>query len=87
VKNRPIRSTFSIFATHFDLAHKCLDDAAFAAYGWQPDLTDEEILEKLLGSIWRGVKRTSTSEKPIVTPFIFRWRLIFGSEASILFVV
>jgi hypothetical protein len=28
--------------------HKCLDDAVFAAYGWSPDLSDEEILEKLL---------------------------------------
>jgi hypothetical protein len=25
-----------------------LDEAVFAAYGWRPDLTDEEILEKLL---------------------------------------
>lgn len=25
-----------------------LDEAIFAAYGWPPDLTDEEILEKLL---------------------------------------
>jgi hypothetical protein len=49
VKSRPIRSTFSIFATRFDLTHKRLDDAVFAAYGWQPDLTDEEIVEKLLG--------------------------------------
>ena len=25
-----------------------LDEAVFAAYGWKPDLSDEEILEKLL---------------------------------------
>jgi hypothetical protein len=25
-----------------------LDQAVFAAYGWQSDLSDEEILEKLL---------------------------------------
>ena len=29
-------------------AHKRLDAAVFAAYGWNPDLSDEEILEKLL---------------------------------------
>jgi len=30
------------------LAHKRLDEAVFAAYGWKSDLSDEEILEKLL---------------------------------------
>jgi len=25
-----------------------LDEAVFAAYGWKPDLNDDEILEKLL---------------------------------------
>jgi hypothetical protein len=30
------------------LAHKPLDEAVFAAYGWKSDLSDEEILEKLL---------------------------------------
>ena len=29
-------------------AHKRLDEAVLAAYGWKPDLSDEEILEKLL---------------------------------------
>ncbi|MEO7794372.1 MAG: hypothetical protein ABIV06_06310 [Thermoanaerobaculia bacterium] len=31
-----------------DLAHKKLDEAVFAAYGWPSDLTDEQILERLL---------------------------------------
>jgi type II restriction/modification system DNA methylase subunit YeeA len=31
-----------------DLAHKKLDEAVFAAYGWPADLTDEQILERLL---------------------------------------
>jgi hypothetical protein len=30
------------------LAHKRLDEAVFAAYGWQVNLSDEEILERLL---------------------------------------
>lgn len=34
--------------TWLDLAHKRLDEAVFTAYGWKSDLTDEEILEKLL---------------------------------------
>jgi hypothetical protein len=31
-----------------DFAHKRLDEAVFAAYGWHSDLSEEEILEKLL---------------------------------------
>jgi hypothetical protein len=31
-----------------DLAHKKLDEAVFAAYGWKPDMSDEEILANLL---------------------------------------
>ena len=34
--------------TWLDLAHKKLDAADFAAYGWPVGLTDEEILERLL---------------------------------------
>jgi len=30
------------------LIHKKLDQAVFAAYDWKSDLSDEEILEKLL---------------------------------------
>ena len=29
-------------------AHRKLDEAVFAAYGWPMDLTDEQILERLL---------------------------------------
>ena len=31
-----------------DFVIKKLDEAVFAAYGWKSDLSDEEILEKLL---------------------------------------
>jgi hypothetical protein len=34
--------------TWLDLAHRKLDAAAFDAYGWSHDLSDEEILERLL---------------------------------------
>jgi hypothetical protein len=29
-------------------AHRRLDEAVFAAYGWSPDLTDDELLAKRL---------------------------------------
>ncbi len=32
---------------HFISQHKRHDEAVFAAYGWCPDLSDEEILERL----------------------------------------
>jgi hypothetical protein len=35
--------------TWLDLAHRKLDEAVFAAYGWDPSMSDEEILAKLLG--------------------------------------
>ena len=31
-----------------DLAHKKLDAAVFAAYGWDTGMSDEELLERLL---------------------------------------
>ena len=31
-----------------DLAHRSLDEAVFAAYGWSPSLTDDELLAALL---------------------------------------
>ena len=34
--------------TWLDIAHMKLDAAVFAAYGWPADLTDEEILARLL---------------------------------------
>jgi hypothetical protein len=34
--------------TWLDLAHKKLEVAVAAAYGWSAELTDEQILEKLL---------------------------------------
>ncbi len=31
-----------------NLAHRKLDEAVFAAYGWDPAISDEELLERLL---------------------------------------
>lgn len=48
LKRRTLTNLYNQRPTWLDLAHKKLDEAVFAAYGWPPDITDEEILEKLL---------------------------------------
>ncbi len=47
-KKRTLTDLYNERPTWLDLAHKKLDEAVFAAYGWESDLSDEEILEKLL---------------------------------------
>ncbi len=48
LQKRTLTNLYNQRPAWLDLAHKKLDEAVFAAYGWQPTLTDEEILEKLL---------------------------------------
>jgi len=48
LKKRTLTNLYNERPTWLDLAHKKLDAAVAAAYGWSADLTDEEILEKLL---------------------------------------
>ena len=45
---RTLTNLYNQRPTWLDLAHKRLDEAVFAAYGWPSTLSDEEILEKLL---------------------------------------
>jgi len=45
---RTLTNLYNQRPTWLDLAHKKLDEAVFAAYGWPPDLTDDQILEGLL---------------------------------------
>ena len=47
-KKRTLTNLYNQRPTWLDLAHKRLDEAVFAAYGWKSDLSDEEILERLL---------------------------------------
>ncbi|MBI3829440.1 MAG: hypothetical protein HY291_07980 [Planctomycetes bacterium] len=42
-------------------AHRKLDEAVFAAYGWPPDLSDDEILKRLLDL---NLSRAGTAAKP-----------------------
>jgi hypothetical protein len=45
---RTLTNLYNQRPTWLELAHQKLDRAVFAAYGWKSDLSDEEILEKLL---------------------------------------
>ena len=50
-----------------DIAHKKLDAAVVAAYGWPPDLTDDQILERLLAlNLERAAEegKTASLKKP-----------------------
>jgi type II restriction/modification system DNA methylase subunit YeeA len=48
LKKRTLTNLYNERPTWVDLAHKRLDEAVFAAYGWKPDLSEEQILERLL---------------------------------------
>jgi len=48
LKQRTLTNLYNQRPTWLDLAHKRLDVAVAAAYGWPADLTDEQILERLL---------------------------------------
>jgi len=45
---RTLTNLYNERQTWLDLAHKRLDEAVFAAYGWEPSISDEEILARLL---------------------------------------
>jgi hypothetical protein len=48
LKRRTLTNLYNERPTWLDLAHRRLDEAVFAVYGWPADLSDEAILERLL---------------------------------------
>ena len=48
LKKRTLTNLYNQRPTWLDHAHRKLDEAVFAAYGWPADLTDDQLLEKLL---------------------------------------
>jgi type II restriction/modification system DNA methylase subunit YeeA len=48
LKKRTLTNLYNEYPHWLELAHRKLDQAVFAAYGWPDDLSDEEILERLL---------------------------------------
>ena len=45
---RTLTKLYNAHPTWLDLAHKKLDASVFAAYGWKPDMSDNDILAALL---------------------------------------
>lgn len=48
LKKRTLTNLYNERPTWLDLAHKRLDEAVFAAYGWPADLSDDDLLAALL---------------------------------------
>ena len=48
LKKRTLTNLYNQRPHWLELAHRKLDQAVFAAYGWSDDVSDEEILERLL---------------------------------------
>jgi hypothetical protein len=58
LSKRTLTNLYNQRPTWLDLAHKRLDEAVFAAYGWNPLISDDEILANLLAL---NLERESTS--------------------------
>lgn len=54
---RTLTNLYNERPTWLDLAHRKLDEAVFAAYGWEPSLSDDEVLTRLLALNQRRATR------------------------------
>ncbi len=61
LKKQALTNFYNARPTWLDLAHKRLDDAVLDAYAWPHDLTDDQILERLLAL---NLERTCSSKQP-----------------------
>ena len=48
LRTRTLTNLYNRRPTWLENAHRALDEAVFAAYGWPADLADEEVLASLL---------------------------------------
>ena len=61
LKKRTLTNLYNERPTWLDNAHRKLDEAVFAAYGWNAGMTDEEILENLLAlNLYRAAHEGTT---------------------------
>jgi len=57
---RTLTNLYNARPTWLDMAHRRLDSAVLDAYGWPHDLTDDQILERLLAL---NAERAATSDE------------------------
>lgn len=56
LRARTLTNLYNQCPTWLELAHRRLDEAVSAAYGWDPGISDEKILERLLAlNLERGI--------------------------------
>jgi type II restriction/modification system DNA methylase subunit YeeA len=61
LKKRTLTNLYNARPTWLDNAHKKLDAAVFAAYGWPEEIADEDILKNLLSlNLERSERGAST---------------------------
>ena len=65
LKKRTLTNLYNERPTWLDLAHKKLDATVFAAYGWTADISEDQILERLLTL---NAERASHSTIPNAKP-------------------
>ncbi len=65
LKQRTLTALYNERPAWLDHAHKKLDATVAAAYGWPADLSDEQILERLLAlNLSRAAEETKTASAP-----------------------
>jgi hypothetical protein len=65
LKERTLTKLYNERPAWLDLAHKKLDAAVAAAYGWAADLSDDQILERLLAlNLERAAEEAKAASKP-----------------------
>jgi hypothetical protein len=69
LKPRTLTNLYNERPTWLDLAHRKLDTAVAAAYGWPAGLTDEQILERLLAlNLERAAEEAKAQASPAQKP-------------------
>jgi len=63
LKTRTLTNLYNERPAWLDLAHKKLDEAVFAAYGWDPGLSDDALLQRLLDLNLQRAERQGEEEK------------------------
>ena len=71
LKKRTLTNLYNQRPAWLELAHEKLDAAVFAAYGWEPGMSDDELLERLLQTESRTLGLTFWSA---ATDRRFPWR-------------